>query len=95
MQTITIGALHKRLGKLIEQGHARKPVVVDKSSFVHNLEEDGCVILHVAGLGIVAVPQIDDDGGTKWNKDGSESHRTCLVLVGDAKANRKGEIVVT
>jgi len=91
--TITVSNLHKRLCSLIESGHGRKPVVVDKSSFTHNCEGDGITILDLAGLGIVCVPQGDGDGAIKVNKDGTESCRTCLVLVGSDKANLKGDIV--
>ena len=83
----TIASLHKALGKLIDEGHGRKPVCVNKESFQHNCEDDGAVVLELSGMGIQWVPWIDDDGGTKWNKDGSESGRTILVLAGDAGAN--------
>lgn len=89
----TINKLHAELGRLIKQGHGRRIVHVDKDTFRHNLEPDGCTVLAVAGLGIVWVPTMDDDGGTKWNKDGTESGRTMLVLAGDAGANSKGELV--
>ena len=89
----TVNQLHKRLSSLIEQGHGRKPVVVDKESYKHNCESDGVTILGLSGLDIQWVPISDDDGGTKLNKDGSESGRKCLVLVGDTRANSMGGIV--
>ena len=42
---MTIGRLHKLLGKMVEQGHARKPVCADKGTFFHPLESDGITIL--------------------------------------------------
>lgn len=89
----TVARLHKELGKLVEAGHGRKIVHINKSSFQHNLESDGCVIMELAGLGIQIVPVIDDDGGTKWNKDGSEASMTVLVLAGGMGANIKGELI--
>lgn len=89
----TVKALHKRLGKLIDEGHGRKIVCIDKSSFQHNLETDGCVILEVSGLGVKWVPTMDGDGGTAYRSDGYEAGRTMLVLAGDAGANMKGELV--
>ncbi len=89
----TVASLHKRLGRLIEQGHARKPVAVNKPTFRHNCEEDGVVILELCGLGIQLVSMSDDDGGLKENKDGSQSYRQMCVLAGCAGANGKGELV--
>jgi len=89
----TVAKLHKELGKLIDGGYGRRIVCVNKESFRHNLESDGCVILDVNGLGIQTIPLIDDDGGTKWNRDGSEACMTVLVLAGGSGANSKGELV--
>lgn len=89
----TVAALHKRLGKLIEQGHGRKIVHVDKSSFQNNLEEDGCVIMEVAGLGVEWIRTIDGDGGTKYRSDGTEAGQTVLILAGCAGANMNGDLV--
>lgn len=90
----TVSALHKALGKLIEEGQGRKIVCVDKESFQHPCEGDGsAVILELAGLGIKWVQMADDDGGIKVNKDGTESGRTFLVLAGGSGANAKGELV--
>jgi len=89
----TVAKLHKELGKLVDAGHGRKIVHINKESFQHNLESDGCVIMELCGMGIENVPVIDDDGGTKWNKDGSEASMTILILAGGAGANAKGELV--
>ena len=89
----TVAALHKRLGKLIEQGHARLPVCVNKNSFRDNREADGCVILELAGLGVDLIRMCDDDGGTKCDSRGREVSRWTLVLAGSSGANMKGELV--
>jgi hypothetical protein len=81
--SITIARLHKHLGELIEQGHSRRPVCVNKESFSHPLELDGAVILNVAKIDIQWVPTASDDGGTKMNRDGSESGKRVLVISGD------------
>lgn len=89
--TVTIAALHKRLGKLIEAGHGRKPVFVDKASFTDNRENDGVSILPLAVvIGPKWIPMADDDGGTKWNTDGTEAGSTVLVLGGQS-AEEGGE----
>ena len=83
--SMTVQRLHKLLGQLIEQGHGRKPVCVDKGSFSSPLENDGVTVFD---LETVNGPQwlcmADDDGGTKWNKDGSESGRRVVILKGGA-----------
>lgn len=89
----TVARLHKELGKLIEQGHGRRIVAVDKDSFRHNCEGDGVTILDLAGLGITAVHNSDGDGGQKFNKDGTESMSMMLVLAGSSGANGKGELI--
>ena len=57
----TVASLHKELGRLISQGHARKPVTVNKESFKHNCESDGVTILELCGLGIKWIRVADDD----------------------------------
>lgn len=79
---LTINRLHKELGKLIEDGHGRKPVSINKNSFIHALETDGCIILPVKAIGVEWVPTISDEGGFKENADGSESGKNVCVLSG-------------
>lgn len=80
----TVARLHKELGKLIEQGHGRKPVQINKQSFHHILEDDGAVIMDIEAIeGPKWIPLIDADGGTKWNRDGTESGYRVVVLSGD------------
>ena len=82
--TMTVNTLHKLLGELIEQGHGRKPVCIDKGTFHHPLEDDGAVILGVSGMyGPKFIANADDDGGVKTNEDGTESGRQTVVLVGE------------
>lgn len=82
----TVARLHKELGKLIEQGHGRKPVQINKQSFQHILEDDGVVIMDIKSIeGPIWIPQADDDGGTKENRDGTEAGRRVVVLRGDTK----------
>jgi len=90
---ITVNALHKRLGKLIKEGHGRKTVCVAKTSFSHNCEIDGCTILPVEGLGIEHIRIVDGDGGTALRKDGTERFRQTCLLVGDVAVDLKGNIV--
>ncbi len=82
--SMTVAALHN-LGALIEAGHGRKPVAVNKASFTHNCEDDGTVILDLQGVeGPIWIGTSDDDGGTKWNKDGTESGKKLVVLYGNS-----------
>ena len=83
MSGITVFRLHKELGKIIADGEGRKKVSINKNTFTHNLESDGCVILPVMKAEIEWIQTIDDDGGHKENKDGSESGSTVCVLYGD------------
>lgn len=81
--SMTVKALHKKLGELVTAGHGRKPVCVNKDSFYSPLEDDGAVIIGVESVsGPKWIGNIDDDGFTKWNKDGSESGRSTVVLEG-------------
>lgn len=86
--SMTVKALHNQLGKLIKDGHGRKPVCVNKTSFHHVLEEDGAVIFDIDDIrGPIFVYMTDDDGGTKFNKDGSESGRYTVILDGGYREN--------
>lgn len=89
--TITIGKLHKILGEMIKNGHARKPVTIDKDTFAHNLESDGVSILPVESAKIEWIPNADGDGCVITNKDGSESGRYNLVLTGGDERIEGGE----
>lgn len=90
---MNVNQLYKRLGQLIEEGHGRKPVCVAKTTFVDNCEDDGVTILPLVGLGIRAINIHDGDGGTGYNKDGSERLRQTVILAGGMGANSKGELV--
>jgi hypothetical protein len=89
----TVNQLKKRIDQLVADGFGRLPVVVSKSTFEHNCEGDGVTILDVTGSGKVRIPNASDDGGTKWNKDGTESSRLCFMLVGSAGSDSKGNII--
>ncbi len=81
--TMTVAALHKQLGALIEAGHGRKPVAVNKRTFTDPCEQDGAVILAVHGVeGPRWIPTVDEDGGSKWNKNGTEAGKHIVVLFG-------------
>ena len=83
---ITIGKLHKELEKLIKEGHARKPVCVDKRSFHHPLEDDGATILDIKKVSIQWIATLnDEDGGFVINKDGTERGESVCVISGGWK----------
>jgi hypothetical protein len=80
---MNVNQLHKALSALVAQGHGRKPVCINKNSFRHPLEEDGAVILGVKAVnGPTFIVMTDDDGGTKFNKDGTESGSYTVILDG-------------
>ena len=80
---MNVGQLHRHLSRLVKEGHGRKPVCIDKSTFQHPCEDDGCVILEVHKVeGPEFIRNIDDDGGHKENNDGTESGRLTVVLCG-------------
>lgn len=81
---MTLNQLQKRIAKLIEQGYGRCRVSVDKPSFRDNREGDGCVILPICGVDSEWIVDIDDDGGTATNKDGSERGRTTVIFYGES-----------
>jgi hypothetical protein len=88
-ETMTIGKLQKLLTAMVENGHGRKRVCVQKDTFKHILEEDGAVILDVESAGLESFPMMDDDGFTKTLADGTESCHTALVIKGDFDPSQK------
>lgn len=69
-KAMTVSQFHKALGKLIEQGYGRRYVAVEKTSFRDDREADGCVILNVFGIEMVAVEQADAE---LWYRDKLEA----------------------
>lgn len=88
-KTFTVNQLHKQLGKLIDKGNGRTPVCIDKSSFHHPLESDGCVILNAAGFRYEYVLQLQDDG-SHLDNNGREHHKRCCILFGESVHPYKG-----
>jgi len=82
---MTITGLQKILAKLIQEGHGKKKIVVDKSSFQHPCEEDGVVILDIDKVTVRSYPICDDDGGSKFRKDGTECYHTNVVITGGSE----------
>ena len=81
--TMTVSRLHKQLSELIAAGHGRKPVSINKRTFNNRLEQDGAVIMPVESVsGPVFITTVDDDGGQKFNRDGTESGHYTVVLAG-------------
>lgn len=90
---MTLNQLHKRLGKLIEEGFGRTPVCVSKDTFTDNREGDGVTILPVEGLGVRRINIANDDGGMGMNKDGTERTRMTVILSGACGADRSGQLI--
>lgn len=82
---MTLNKLHKILGKLIEQGHGRHRVSVDKQSFRDNREGDfSTMMLPVEVVDVQWINDADDDGGLAVNKDGTERGRMTVILGGSS-----------
>jgi hypothetical protein len=78
-----VRTLHKQLGELIAKGYGHNDVVINKDTFRHPLEPDGCVLLPVIRAEAGYFRVLDGDGGTKYNKDGSERMRSGVILLGE------------
>lgn len=63
----------------------RVPVVVDKSTFHNNCEDDGVVILDVESATLERIEMADGDGFFDLRRDGSVRTRKCLVLRGASR----------
>lgn len=85
-KTMTVNQLHRLMVKLINQGHGKLPVCINKDTFRDNCESDGAVILPVDGATVRRVYILDDDGGIKMTKAGRECERTMAVLHGTSGA---------
>lgn len=79
---MTLNKFIKVLIEIRDNGNGHKPVFVDKKSFSHALESDGAYIIGLEDANVRWVNFLDDDGGIKFNKDGSESGRNIVVLSG-------------
>ncbi|MEM1355958.1 MAG: hypothetical protein AAGH88_13875 [Planctomycetota bacterium] len=79
---MTVYMLHNLLGQMIKKGLARRKIVVDKRSFISLLEEDGHILMNVESCETQTHSMMEEDGGAKFNADGSERVRTSVVLQG-------------
>jgi|DEB0MinimDraft_12_1074336.scaffolds.fasta_scaffold51103_2 hypothetical protein len=80
---MTVNQLHKHTAELIAMGAGRRSVCIDKATFTHPLESDGCMILQVEGSGLRVIEISDDDGGTAVLADGRTKTRLVFVLSGN------------
>lgn len=72
----------KKLQKLESEGHGRALVTIDKNTFTHPLEDDGCCILNVENVDWNHIGQMDGDGFTAYTKNGQEKVKKCILLTG-------------
>lgn len=81
---MTLGKLHKELGKLLasDKKLARKKVVINKRTFTHPLESDGCCMLDVKRINVQTYNILNDDGGLLDDKSGNEKLTSSVVLSG-------------
>ncbi len=81
---MTINQLNKLTAKLVAQGLGRRRVCVNKDTFRHPLESDGCCVLDVEVADMQVIELADEDGGTAFDSRGRTKTFTCLVLSGGA-----------
>ena len=81
---MTVNALYRKLQKLCRDGHGRRRVSIDKSTFTHPLEADGAVVLDIESVHVRSVPQVDDDGFQRYDSRGRGVEYLTLVLSGTA-----------
>lgn len=80
---MTVNGLLKILNKAVADGHGRRRIHIDKASFSHPLESDGCCILPVCSAGTEHFLITGDDGFVDTLADGSERGEVGFVLRGD------------
>jgi hypothetical protein len=85
LKSMTVNQLHKILGELVAKNKGRMHVCIDKDTFQHPLEEDGCTIIDVKSGAIEDIEISSDDGGAEFNKDGTIRHRHMFVMKGGAR----------
>lgn len=69
----------------------RVKVVIDKRTFAHPLERDGCVYLDVEHVDVRTIHMRDDDGGRMRTVYGEDVMRRVVVLSGAIDAPRSIE----
>lgn len=77
---MTLNKLAKMIQRLIDEGHGRENVCVDKDSLFDG--NNSWSVCRIESLQSECVHVADDDGGTAINKDGSERMMQCVILKG-------------
>lgn len=81
---LTVGALLKKLQKLVDQGHARCRIGVGRNTF-EELDDDSVNIMNSHGVELLVAEIIDGDGFATTRKDGSVVTRKTAVIIGSLK----------
>ena len=79
---MTLAQLTKQLQRLVDKGHGRTHVVINKSTFKNNLEADGCCMFDIEAVH-VGRWIILDENGYHIHADEQEHWREGIVLTGD------------
>ncbi|MFH1850993.1 MAG: hypothetical protein ABIA75_01470 [Candidatus Neomarinimicrobiota bacterium] len=77
---MTIQKLHKILSELIDQGHGRKTILVNKPSLWDGNET--FELCEITDTDYRWYPIVDGDGFSIENKDGMEHGKHALILIG-------------
>lgn len=80
---MTINQLHKLTTKAVAEGWGRRKVLIDKATFRHALEDEGCVLLEAETALVESFPLIDCDGFLECDSRGSHKERVGMILRGD------------
>ncbi|NCX55781.1 MAG: hypothetical protein EBW87_01070 [Burkholderiaceae bacterium] len=81
---MTVGALLKKLQKLVDQGHSRAHIGVGRDTF-EELDNDSVNCMNAINIELVDVEIVDDDGLDRVRKDGSVVTRKTAVIIGSLK----------
>lgn len=68
----------------MNSGYSHKSVMINKDTFKHPLESDGCVILDVQHVVVQVYHILNDDGGLDHGEDCHEKFKGAVVLYGDS-----------
>lgn len=80
---MTLNKLHKEIENLIIAGYGRKKVMINKRTFTHPLESDGCCILPITNLNVQTYNIFNEDGGLGHGKNDDEKFEQAIVLSGE------------
>ena len=74
---------------MIDAGNEKGQVCINKSTFRHPFEYNGCIILRVEDAVLGSRNMADDADGETIGRDGSEAKKNNLILFGENRLFRR------